>query len=525
VRALRTARPGLSAEAPGHGFDVGSVIGSRYKLVEWLGAGGMGEIFKAVDRLAHWQDDPDPYVAIKILKGELQQDRAALKALQREANRALRLTHPNIVRIRQLEQDQETGTYFIVMELLEGRTVQSIIAANRHGQSWQQIAPYVAQICAGLQYAHREGIIHCDIKPGNLFITRRGVVKILDFGIAVPVPGTTAGRETSVDSRKLGARTPEYASLEMFLGREAHYSDDVYSLACVVHEWLCGSLPYLSRRRRALSAPQALAIAARPARLAALTRAQNRALARALALSRARRTQTVGELWRSLSDVRRAWPRTWIAAGAAAVLLAGAALLSSVRMLPGRPLPVVPAVHPGEVGRGQPSAESGPLGAGRQLVGTSAATPSAQADTVPLDEVAATRWLMQEAQGGNALAQYYLGVMYQAGRGGLLRSDTSAAGWFALSAAQGNGAAQSILGYLYQSGQGVPRSDVDAVHWLIKAAQQGNASGQYNLAVMYENGRGGLPRSQTQAQRWLVLAALQGHAQAQIQLEALGVSW
>jgi serine/threonine protein kinase len=117
------------------------VIAGRYELLAKLGEGGMGDVFKALDRLAYQQDDPDPYVAVKILKAEFQRDQTAVKALQREANRALRLTHTNIVRIRQLEQDRDTGAYFIVMELLEGRTVHSIMVQNRRGQSWAQIAP------------------------------------------------------------------------------------------------------------------------------------------------------------------------------------------------------------------------------------------------------------------------------------------------------------------------------------------------------------------------------------------------
>jgi TPR repeat protein len=258
----------------------------------------------------------------------------------------------------------------------------------------------------------------------------------------------------------------------MFLGHAAHYSDDVYSLACVVHEWLTGAHPYTSRGRQPLPAPAALAAAARPARLPGLTRAQNRALARGLALSRAGRTQTAGELWRSLSVPRRSWSVARIAA--AATLLAGSTLLGSAAM-PDRALPLLPAAlqsPPRAAGQASPAVPADD---------SRAPSSAAQAGGAPQDEVAATQWLLATAREGNAGAQYSLGVMFQAGRGGLPRSDTAAASWFALAAVQGNAQAQAILGSLYQSGHGVPHSDTEAVRWSVLAAQQGNTEAQARL--------------------------------------------
>lgn len=331
-------RPG-TPEASGPESQVGSVIDGRYQLLALLGRGGMGDVFKALDLLAHKQQDPDPYVAIKILKPKLQGNQTAALALQREANRARRITHPNILRIHQFEQDRKTGVYFIVMELLVGSSLADLLQQSWAGQSWGQISGYLAQICAGLQCAHEEGIIHSDIKPGNLFITHRGQVKILDFGIAAPLPRLFGeSHHTLLDARKLGARTPAYASLETFLGMKAHYSDDVYSLACVTYEWLSGAYPYVKSDdpHVPLPAPAALKLGVQPAPLRGLTAAQNRALRKALALRRTQRTQTIAEFWHSMTAKRSSWPLRQIATVAAAALLAGVLILGAVRFLPHR---------------------------------------------------------------------------------------------------------------------------------------------------------------------------------------------
>jgi serine/threonine protein kinase len=350
--------PGLSIPAApdprAARVNVGSVIDDRYELLARLGGGGMGDVFKALDLLAHKQQDPDPYVAIKILKPKLQGNDKAVLALQREANRARRLTHPNILRIHQFEHDRATGLSFIVMELLEGRSLESFLEETWAGQPWSEVSHYLGQICAGLQCAHQENLIHSDIKPGNLFLTTRGQIKILDFGIAAPMPSLTGdGHQTRMDARKLGARTPAYASLETFLGMKAHYSDDVYSLACVTYQWLSGSFPYVKAEDPGtpVPSPKALKLGLKPAPLPALTSAQNRALRRALALQRSERTQTVEEFWKSMTAAQPTIPTTQIAAAAAGILLGGIALLGAMFLLPHRDQNGSAHPDPASVGR------------------------------------------------------------------------------------------------------------------------------------------------------------------------------
>jgi serine/threonine protein kinase len=321
----QSPRPAVPAPA---GLDVGAVVDARYELVERLGGGGMGEVFKAFDRLAHAQRDPDPYVAVKILKSQMQSNQKAVLALQREAHRARRLAHSNIIGVHLFGQDRGTGQYFMVMELLEGRSIESVMDETGKGRPWESIAPLIGQVCAGLAHAHKKGIIHSDIKPRNLFVNHSGEVKILDFGMAAPMP-TPSGHETLMDARKLGTRSAAYASTESFLGMTPHYSDDVYSLACVTYEWLSGRPPYARANDPGVPVPapaaQKLGLQVTP--IPALSRRQNRALRQALAHRRNERTQTVEAFWRSMSAAPAASSRRrrrLLAAVIGAALLAAA---------------------------------------------------------------------------------------------------------------------------------------------------------------------------------------------------------
>ena len=291
---------------------VGSIVDRRYELVARLGGGGMGVVFKALDQLARNNQDPDPYVALKVLSESLRADSNAVMALQREAKRTQKLTHPSIVRVYEFGCDRDTQTYFITMELLEGSSLDTVLAEFPEGQSWEQIAPLVHQAGEALELAHAEGLVHSDLKPSNLFKTSSGTLKILDFGIAAPVIAETAdARETRFNPRQFGALSPAYASLEMFLGFQADPRDDVYSFACVVYEWLSGRPPYTSpdAPRTALEAPKALDRGLKPSRIPKLTKSQNRALMNSLALRRAERTATVREFVAGLSTIDHPrWP-------------------------------------------------------------------------------------------------------------------------------------------------------------------------------------------------------------------------
>lgn len=346
----------VEEEEAGPQETVPELLLDQFQLTERLGHGGMGAVFKARDLLAVQQADPYPYVAVKILRPDLKENPVAVMALQREANRCIQLAHPGIVRVRGFHQDQATGLYFLVMELLEGDTLQDIIRKHPVGQPWREVARHLGAFCDALAYAHTKGeLIHSDIKPSNLFITAQGQAKILDFGIATPIPAAEEEEAaTHWDSRKYGAGTREYASLDMFLGFKAHASDDVYSLAVVTYQWLSGTYPYRGPDGQALDARQALEKNLQPAPLRGLKGWQNRALSHALALHRGERTQTVEDFWREMSVPPPAGRR--LALWGMGALVAAALAVMAWRFLPPRELAGAGAVSVSSVAVQAPSA-------------------------------------------------------------------------------------------------------------------------------------------------------------------------
>jgi serine/threonine protein kinase len=236
--------------------------------------------------------DRDPYVALKLISESLRQNEEARMLLQRECSRAQKLSHPNIVRVFYYGWDRATDSDYLTMELLRGESLENVVRAHPKGMPWIRVAPAIEQLCNALDYAHSEGIVHSDIKPSNLFLTDSMVLKVLDFGIAAPMRSAdTASSETLLNPRRLGAVAPRYSSLEMFLGKDADPSDDVYSAACVIYELITGKHPF-----QGLETPQAAELDLKPAPVKALSRAQNKVLSKALNFRRKDRTATIAEL-------------------------------------------------------------------------------------------------------------------------------------------------------------------------------------------------------------------------------------
>ena len=222
---------------------VGQTV-SHYKVTKTLGSGGMGVVYEAEDtRLGR-------RVALKFLPPEMAQDTQLIERFQREARAASALNHPNICTIHSIEQHERQ--HFLVMELLEGRTLAQMM--GRQAFAMERLLPLAIQIADALESAHAKGIVHRDIKPANLWITDRGQIKILDFGLAkIERPGaadpgnavsqmeTMAGELTSPGA---AVGTVSYMSPEQARGQLVDARTDLFSVGTVLYQMSCGVLPF-----------------------------------------------------------------------------------------------------------------------------------------------------------------------------------------------------------------------------------------------------------------------------------------
>ena len=206
---------------------IGMFINDRYEILEKVGSGGMADVYKAkCHRL-------NRYVAIKILKAEYAQDKNFVQKFRGEAQSAAGLSHPNIVNVYDVGEDN--GLYFIVMELVEGITLKRFI--ERKGRLEVREAVGIAiQIAQGMEAAHAKHIIHRDIKPQNIIISREGKVKVTDFGIA------KAATSNTVTQNALGS--VHYLSPEQARGGYSDERSDIYSLGVTIYEMLTGHVPF-----------------------------------------------------------------------------------------------------------------------------------------------------------------------------------------------------------------------------------------------------------------------------------------
>lgn len=221
----------MAAEAP--------LLNKRYKLLSPIGQGGMAVVHKAQDLSL------GRLVAVKILRETLTGDPEFLARFQQEARAAANLAHPNIVTVHDFGRDG--GHYYIVMEHIEGQDLKTLI---------KEAAPFsvdyaldlAIQICAGVGYAHRAGLVHCDIKPQNILVTADGRVKITDFGIARALANLRPGETTDVVWG-----SPQYYSPEQAAGEHPTPASDVYSIGVVMFEMLAGRLPFVASTQQALA--------------------------------------------------------------------------------------------------------------------------------------------------------------------------------------------------------------------------------------------------------------------------------
>jgi predicted Ser/Thr protein kinase len=298
---------------------VGAVLDGRYTLMMELGRGGMGTVFKALDRNREDFHARNPYIALKLLGDTFRQRPDAVMALQRETERAQSLAHENIVKVFDFDYDGPHA--YMTMELLEGEPLEAWL----RGPDFERATPerkwkIVEQIGEALVCAHKHGVVHSDLKPANIFVCTSGTLKVMDFGIARPLRVIGTARNTTLfdPGKRLGGLTPGYASLEQWNQEGPDTRDDIYAFACVVYQIYAGRHP-----RGSILSREELENSPKPRRIRSLTHLQWDTLRRGLALRRRDRIASVQEFLREFAP--RSWLRryrTTLIAGTAAAALA-----------------------------------------------------------------------------------------------------------------------------------------------------------------------------------------------------------
>jgi len=225
-----------AAGVTGSSLAPGAVLGTRYEIVQMLGQGGMGAVYKAKDL------ELDRIVALKVIRPELAVHPDILRRFKQELILARQITHRNVIRIFDLSEAQ--GIKFITMEFIEGQDLKSLI--NEKGRlGFEEAVRIIEQVCLALEAAHKEGVVHRDLKPQNIMLDKQGRAAVMDFGIARSVE---SGGMTQT-GMLMG--TPEYMSPEQVMGEHVDVRSDLFTLGVILYELLLGSMPYKSETTQA----------------------------------------------------------------------------------------------------------------------------------------------------------------------------------------------------------------------------------------------------------------------------------
>jgi serine/threonine-protein kinase len=271
------------------------ILGGRYRVERELGRGGMAKVFEGTDTVLGRR------VAIKILAPQFAEDEAFVQRFRREAQAAARIGNPHIVSV--FDTGSDDGVHYIVMEFVEGRTLADYLAGG--GRVLPERAIGVAQdVCEALAAAHAQGVIHRDIKPGNIMLDPRGQVKVTDFGIARM---TTTAETVAQTAAILG--TASYLSPEQAQGQPVDGRSDIYSLGCVLYEMVTGRPPFLGETPVTVASKQVLEQPVPPSTLNGDVPADlDAVILRALAKNPANRYTSAEELRADLERVRTGLP-------------------------------------------------------------------------------------------------------------------------------------------------------------------------------------------------------------------------
>jgi serine/threonine-protein kinase len=312
-----------------------TVFKGRYELHRKLARGGMSDVYLARDQVL------DRPVAVKVLFPEYAKDATFVERFRREAQAAAKLNQPNIVSV--YDWGEELGTYFIAMEYIEGRSLSEIIRSDG-AMPPRRVAEIGADVAAALGFAHRNGVVHRDVKPGNVMIETSGQVKVADFGIAQALTGPEQAQLTRAGS-VMGTAT--YFSPEQAQGKQVDNRSDLYSLGCVLFEMLTTRPPFDGDSPVAIAYKHVQELAVPPSRMGVAVPAPLEAIVmKLLSKNPDNRYATAEDLRADLRRYLDGQPVTAAAVAAAAVAAAAAAPLAATMAVPttGAPTSYVPPV-------------------------------------------------------------------------------------------------------------------------------------------------------------------------------------
>ncbi|GAA0722792.1 Stk1 family PASTA domain-containing Ser/Thr kinase [Clostridium malenominatum] len=273
---------------------IGTLLGNRYKLLEKIGEGGMSEVYKAQCELLN------RFVAVKILKDEFARDSQFVEKFKREATAAASLSHNNIVNIYDVGSQQ--GVHYIVMEYIKGKTLKEVIVEKGILNSDDAISMAI-QIAKALECAHRNNIIHRDIKPQNILVTEEGVVKVADFGIAKATNSATITNTAKV----IGSA--HYFSPEQAKGSFVDFRTDIYSLGIVMYEMVTGKVPYDAESPVSVALKHIQEQVIPPRNInSSLSEGFNNVILKAIEKEAIKRYQNIGELLLHLNKIKNKEP-------------------------------------------------------------------------------------------------------------------------------------------------------------------------------------------------------------------------
>ena len=274
----------------------GTTFAGRFEVIEELGKGGMGHVYKVYDQKTREK------MALKLLKPEVAVDKEAIERFGNELRFARKISHRNVCRVYDL--GEEKGTHFITMEYVSGEDLKSIIRMTGPMSPGKTVG-VARQVSEGLAEAHRLGVVHRDLKPQNIMIDREGNVRIMDFGIA------RSAKVKGMTGAGVVVGTPEYMAPEQFEGKEADARSDIYALGVVLYEMVTGRLPFEGETFVSIALKQKTGTPRTPKEFnPQLPDDMTRLILRCLERDRERRFQSVDDILADLAKIEKGVPTT-----------------------------------------------------------------------------------------------------------------------------------------------------------------------------------------------------------------------